>query len=92
MEQPDEVQKKIEALTLQYGADLVREALPKMTDGNWQNYTTPAKVFYLYMIAEQHARRDVLKNQEPTGDGLERISPRLIQGAIANLIGLPATI
>lgn len=92
MKQQEAERKEIEALTLHYGEALIREILPTMTGDKWKYYTTSQKVFFLYLIAERHARREIRNRQNATGDGLERISPELIGDAMVNMIGLPNAI
>lgn len=92
MKQQEAERKKIEALTIQYGEALTREILPTMTGEKWKYYTTAQKVFFLYLIAERHARREIRNRPNTPGDGLEQISPELIGDAVASMIGLSKAI
>lgn len=92
MKQQEAERKEIEALTLRYGEALTREILPTMTGDKWKYYTTAQKVFFLYLIAERHASREIRNQQNTPGDGLERISPGLIGDAVASMIGLSKAI
>lgn len=87
MKEQERQQTEIEKRTLQYGAALVKECMPKMQEGGWQHFTTAQKVFYLYMQAERHAKGNTTP-AKPKHD-LERVGPEAIEKAVAGLIGLP---
>ena len=56
--QQDKV-KQIEKITLEAGAEMVKNVLPTLQGGRWDNYTIPQKVYYLYIVAERKAKRFV---------------------------------
>ena len=89
MDYKERQQKELERTTLQCGAMLVKECIPKMQEGSWQHFTTAQKVFYLYMQAERHAKKQIAPELLKREKGLQRIDPDTLEKAFAGLIGLP---
>ena len=51
----EQQQKRIEALTLEAGAEMVKNVLPTMNGGTWDNYSLPEKIYLIYFAAERKA-------------------------------------
>ena len=59
--QQEQQEQRIKALTLETGAVMIKTVLPTMQGGNWDNYSLPEKVYFIYFCAE-HKAKEFIRN------------------------------